>query len=93
MASHRSTYSDAGEKRRILVTALIASLLTVVTAVAVPEVIFFKFQLSMLIKLNICPTIKFMLLHATQEYIFIASYYRQLSADIKMKNFKIKTGF
>ena len=25
------------------------------------------------------------------EYIFIASYYRQLSADIKMKTFKIKT--
>ena len=28
-----------------------------------------------------------------QEYIFIASYYRQLSADIKMKNNKIKTSF
>ena len=26
-----------------------------------------------------------------REYLFIASYYRQLSADIKMKNFKIKT--
>ncbi len=26
------------------------------------------------------------------KYIFIASYYRQLSADIKMKNYTIKTG-
>jgi len=26
------------------------------------------------------------------EYVFIASYYRQLSVDIKMKNHKIKTG-
>ena len=29
----------------------------------------------------------------TQEYLFIASYYRQLSAYIKMKNYKIKTSF
>ena len=26
-------------------------------------------------------------------YIYIASYYRQLSADIKMKNYKNKTSF
>ena len=26
-------------------------------------------------------------------YIFIVSYYRQLSADIKMKNHKIQTSF
>ncbi len=31
--------------------------------------------------------------HKNIEYIFIASYYRQLSADIKMKNFKIETSF
>ncbi len=30
---------------------------------------------------------------AMLEYIFIASYYRQLSADKKMKKFKIKTSF
>ncbi len=28
-----------------------------------------------------------------KEQLFIASYYRQLSADIKMKNYKIKTSF
>ena len=27
------------------------------------------------------------------EYLFIASYYRHLSADIKMKNYKIKISF
>ncbi len=27
------------------------------------------------------------------EYIFIALYYKQLSADIKMKNYTIKTSF
>ncbi len=30
---------------------------------------------------------------AIQEYVFIASYYKQLSAEFKMKNYKIKTRF
>ena len=28
-----------------------------------------------------------------QEWLFIAAYYRQFSADIKMENFRIKTSF
>ena len=27
------------------------------------------------------------------EYLYITSYYKQLSADIKIKNYKIKTSF